>query len=358
MNYAYWLANIPGVGNRTIQRLLTQAGCAKELYFMDEKILKTLHWLGETERNSLINSRKEEIEKHYQLLQEQNIRFLSMEEEDYPTRLRHIADAPFGIYIKGTLPKEHCKSVAIVGARRCSEYGYEIAKELGSQISRGGGCVISGMAKGVDAGSHMGALQMEGKTVAVLGCGIDICYPPQHRELYQKIEETGCIVSEYPPGVQPRAGFFPARNRIIAGLCDALVVVEAKERSGSLISADFALEQGKDIYAVPGRINDTLSAGCNALIAQGAGIISNINDFLLELELKDANAITQLNFTNLLLEKEEGMVYSCLSLRPKNVEELLQKTGYSMPQLAEILGKLTQNGYIAETFKNYYIRKI
>lgn len=364
MNYAYWLANIGGIGNGTIQKLLQQAGCAQELYFMGEKQLRSLYGLEEKELESLLESRKKDVEREYEKLQEKGITFLSMEEEAYPSRLRNIAAAPYALYLKGKLAPGEMKTVAIVGARMCSEYGYAVAKELGKQLAQQGVCVISGMAKGIDSAGHRGALSAGEdtknpcRTMAVLGCGIDMAYPPGNRGLYEEIARTGCVLSEYPPGVQPLAGLFPARNRIIAGLSDVLVVVEAKTRSGSLITADFALEQGKDIYAVPGRISDSLSQGCNMLIQQGAGIISDVGDFLKEQKMEGLTEPVQLRLKNLLLEKEESLVYSCVDLRPKSVEELLQKTGLEVPVLSGILASLVQKEFITETFKNCYIRKI
>lgn len=356
MNYAYWLANIPGIGIRKIQRLLQQVGSARELYYMEEKQLKCLSGLDEKDVSRILESKKRQTERDFELLQKKQIRFVSVEDADYPKRLKNIADPPYGIYVKGELPPEQQKTVAVVGARRCSEYGYIMAKKLSSQIALHGGWVISGLAKGIDTAGHRGVLEVGGKTAAVLGSGIDVCYPQENWEVYEQIARKGCLISEYPPKTQPIPGFFPARNRIIAGLCDTLVVVEAKERSGSLITADCALEQGKDVYAVPGRMDDALSAGCNALIRQGAGMISGVEEFLEELGYNGTKEPEEKKIQNLLLEKEERLVYSCLSLRPKCMEELLQKSGLSVMQLSDALAKLVQKGLVAETFKNYYIR--
>ena len=358
MNYAYWLANIPGIGNRTIQQLLARAGSAGELYFFSEKQLRGLALLGDAEIAAILESKRKNTEQEYMKLCEQGISFLSLEDEAYPDKLRNIPDAPYGIYVKGKMPRKNQKTVAIVGARMCSEYGHAVAKKLGQQLAAHGVCVISGMARGIDSEGHWGAIEVGGMTCAVLGCGVDVCYPASGRKLYDKILEKGGILSEYPPGIQPHPGFFPARNRIISGLSDVVVVVEAKAKSGSLITADFALEQGKEIYAVPGRIYDALSAGCNTLIRQGAGIISDVDDFLKELDLCGEREPYQENFTKLLLEKEESLVYSGLSLRPTSMEELLQSTGLSMPELTELSARLQQRGFITETFKNYYIRRI
>ena len=206
---------------------------------------------------------------------ERGIFFLSREEQLFPQRLTAIPDAPYSLYVKGTIPQEwNNKTVAIVGARRCSAYGRSVAEKIAGRLAASGAWVISGMASGVDGSGHTGALRKNGYTCAVLGCGADICYPKSNSRIYQEIlEKNGAIISEYPPGTNPSAPLFPARNRIIAGLADVVVIVEAKIKSGSLITADYALEQGKDIYAVPGRMYDALSEGCNNLIRQGAGII-------------------------------------------------------------------------------------
>lgn len=358
MNYAYWLANITGISNRVKQQILAQAGSAEELYFLSKRQLKELKGLRAEEIKCISESREKDTEAAYAGMCAQGISFISMEEDSYPDKLREIPDAPFGIYVKGCLPEPEQRTVAIVGARMCSEYGRAVAKELGRQLAIQGVCVVSGMARGIDAGGHLGALEGGGMTCAVLGCGVDVCYPESNRGLYGDILEKGCIVSEYPPGVQPRPFFFPQRNRIISGMSDVVVVVEAKEKSGSLITADLALEQGRDVYVVPGRIFDSLSAGCNNLIRQGAGIISNIEDFLKELGMCGHTGTVQKTFEKLLLEKEERLVYSCVDLRPKSMEEILRKTELSMPELAQILAGLTQKGFITETFKNCYIRRI
>lgn len=358
LNYAYWLANISGVGNRTIHRLLAQVGSAEELYGLNETRLMELSGMEERTAQRIQESRKRNTEAEYDRLCGRGISFLSLEDNVYPEKLRNIPDAPFGIYVKGRLPELRQKTVAIVGARMCSEYGRMTAKELARQLASSGACIVSGMARGIDAAGHIGALEAEGVTIAVLGCGVDVCYPASNQQLYHAILKHGCILSEYPPETQPKPGFFPARNRIISGLSDAVVLVEAKSRSGSLITADCALEQGKDIYAVPGRICDPLSAGCNNLIRQGAGIISDPLEFKKELDLCGGFQVQQENLNNLLLEKEESLVYSCVDLRPKNIEWLLEQTGLAMPELSGVLEKLQQKGFITETFKNYYIRQV
>lgn len=356
MNYAYWFANIAGISNRTKWNLLQQVGSAKDMYFLPEKQIKMLFGIEEKQAERLIAARRCETESAYDKLSEKGIVFISLEDREYPTKLREIPDPPYALYLKGKLPQRKC--IAIVGARMCSEYGRATAGQLAGKLAAEGICIVSGMARGIDAAGHRGAVDAGGITCAVLGCGVDICYPRSNEKLYSDILNDGCIMSEVPPGTPPLPAYFPQRNRIISGLSDAVVVVEARERSGSLITADQALEQGKDVYAVPGRIFDSLSEGCNGLIHQGAGIIRNVDDFIKELGIIKKGGYRQESFEKLLLEKGESLVYSCVDLRPRNVEEILQKTKLSMPVLAEILIKLQQKGFITETFKNYYIRNI
>lgn len=358
MNYAYWFSNIPGIGIRSRNRILAAAESAEEVYHMTERSLQAIPGMTEKQIHAIKESKKRDCEASYGKLSEQGILFISREEGQFPERLRWIPDAPYCLYVKGKLPPAEKKAVAIVGARRCSAYGHAVAEKLGAQLAQNGVAVLSGMAQGIDGAGHRGALKGGGETYAVLGCGVDICYPGFHQKLYSDILEHGGIISEYPPGTPPLAQLFPARNRIISGLSDVVVIVEAKRRSGSLITADYALEQGKDIYAVPGRMYDELSGGCNRLIRQGAGMISDIEEFLEELGLCRQESGGERNFEKLLLAKDESMVYSCLSLRPKGMEKLLEETGFGMPQLAGILAELVQKGFIEETVKNYYIRKI
>jgi DNA processing protein len=204
----------------------------------------------------------------------------------YPPLLAQLYDPPPCIHVRGALEILSEPAVAIVGARSCSPYGAQIAREVARELALAGVVVVSGMARGIDGEAHRGALEAGGPTVAVLGCGIDRDYPRSHADLARRIRETGAIVSEYPPGVEPAPWRFPARNRIIAGLCLATVVVEARERSGALITADFALELGRDVFAVPGEITSALSAGTNDLLRQGAAPLLSARDVLSALGLE------------------------------------------------------------------------
>jgi DNA processing protein len=198
----------------------------------------------------------------------------------YPGLLSQLHDPPAQVYVRGSSEALADPAVAIVGARSCSPYGGQVARNLGRELAAAGVVVVSGLARGIDGEAHRGALAARGRTVAVLGCGIDRDYPRSHADLARRIRESGAVVSEYPVGVEPTPWRFPARNRIIAGLCLATVVVEARERSGALITADFALELGRDVFAVPGEITSALSAGTNDLLRQGASPLLSPRDVL------------------------------------------------------------------------------
>ncbi len=200
----------------------------------------------------------------------------------FPERLRAIFDPPRELYLRGGGAPEllGSRAVAVVGARSCSPYGVHVARMLGRELASAGVVVVSGLARGIDGEAHRGALEASGATVGVLGCGIDLDYPASNAALSRRIEENGLVVSEYGPGIEPAPWRFPARNRIIAGLCEGVVVVEARERSGALITADFALEEGRDVFAVPGEITASLSAGANALLKLGAIPLTSSDDVL------------------------------------------------------------------------------
>ncbi len=224
-------------------------------------------------------------EKFAECLDQKGIFYRSYYETGFPKKLHQIADPPYGLYFMGELPKDSSKSVAVIGARACSGYGKEVARKVARELAEGGVEVISGMARGIDSICQQAVLDYGGSTFAVLGSGVDVCYPRELETLYQGMIQKGGILSSYPPNTAPLARNFPPRNRLISGLADVVLVIEAREQSGTLITVDYALEQGKEVFVIPGRITDDLSGGCNKLIAQGARIVCSIDEFIKELDL-------------------------------------------------------------------------
>jgi len=251
-----------------------------------------------------------------------------------PPLLAAIHDPPPGLFLRGEVDPAVLSepAVAIVGARACSGYGASVARMLGRELASSGVVVVSGLARGVDAEAHRGALDAGGTTVGVLGCGIDRDYPAAHAELARRIAATGLVVSEYAPGVEPRPWRFPARNRIIAGLCAATVVVEARDRSGALITADLALEEGREVFAVPGEIGSALSAGTNALLKLGASPLTSADDVLAAFGLAPAPGV-----------EHEGL----LDLLPAAADELVRRTGRTAAEIGRELTELELAGHVA-----------
>ncbi len=357
--YAYWLVCFLKDGYRVLRHLSAVYASAEEIYRLDKKQLDQVPGLTEEDVGDLLRHRKIfDPDLEWEKLKRRGISFTDREEADYPARFLELAQPPYGVFYRGKLPRQGEFCVAVVGARMCSEYGRSIARDIARELGTKDVPVISGMARGIDAAGHRGALESGGDTYAVAGCGVDICYPRYHQKLYGDIIAQGGVISEYPPGIQPLAWHFPMRNRLISALSDVVVVIEAKIRSGSLITADFALEQGRDVYALPGRVSDVLSGGCNRLIAQGAGIILSVDDFIAELSLEAGRKMTFCKENGesekIPLEKEELLVYSCLGLLPVGIEEILMKTGLEMRTAGRILASLQQKNRIEEIYKNYY----
>ena len=359
MKYKYWLSNIYGLWNGKKIIFRKNDISAEELYYMEENSIRKINGLTEKDIEIILKSRIEwEIDEKWGQFSMSGYSFISVEDKVYPERLRKIIDPPYSLYYKGSLPDNRKASVAIVGARGRSAYGESVAKDIGRRLAKSGINVISGMARGIDRDSHMGAIDGDGSTYAVLGCGVNKCYPRENKFLYDLLPEKGGIISEYPLNTEPLPIYFPQRNRIISGLSDVVVVVEARLKSGSLITADYALEQGKDVYVVPGRVCDSLSQGCNALIKQGANILNDLEEFVKEVTDSNSNEYVQMDFRKNLLEKEESLVYSLLDFRPIGIGTLMEKLPYQLSELLTILESLEGKGFIRETIPNYFVREL
>lgn len=281
--YWIWFSMIPKLGIKRKQELLKQFKTPDKLYDMDKEKLIKIRGIGEEIANNIINSKKEDvIKKHIKYMIENEIDIINIYDNDYPENLKKIYDPPISIFIKGNKKILNKENIGIIGCRECSEYGKNMSKYFSYKLAKEKINIVSGLAKGVDSYAHIGSLIAKencGKTIAVVGNGLDIVYPKENTKLvYEIIRSGGAIISEYPCGTKPNKMNFPARNRIISGISNGIIVIEAKERSGTLITVDFALEQGKEVYVVPGNINSINSIGTNELIKQGARVVTTIED--------------------------------------------------------------------------------
>ena len=285
LKYWVWLSELKGLRNQTRLALLRRFGDPESIFYADaDELLLT----DDVERSQLKLLENHDLAPADRILadcQRLDIRLLTLSDAAYPGRLKNIYDPPALLYCKGRLPLlDDLLCVAVVGTRDCTPYGVACAEKLGFGLASGGAAVVSGLAKGIDAAAIRGALRAGGVTVGVVGNGLDVYYPYESRYLYEDVASAGILLSEYPPGTEPASGHFPVRNRIISGLSLAALVVEAPEKSGALITAATALEQGRDVFAVPGPIDAPASVGCNCLIRDGAGLVSDASDILREYE--------------------------------------------------------------------------
>lgn len=277
----------------------------------------------------------------YDRLRSAGIFFCHKQEETFPERLQNIPDPPMGLFYKGTLMREQ-GAVAVIGARECSYYGQAMAKALGEALGQKKIAVVSGMARGIDGIAQAAALAAGGASYGVLGCGVDICYPRSNSKLYDNLIKGGAILSAYPPGTQAIATNFPPRNRIVSGLADVVVVVEAGRKSGTLITVDMALEQGKEVWVVPGRMDDRLSIGCNRLISQGAQILWDISEFIEQMETKFFDGVKQEEMV--WSEENDTTQQDGVKQEKKALKrQIIQTLEYTPVTVEEILGTL--NGH-------------
>ena len=334
-NLKYWLAlnKVEGLGPVKTKKLYEQYKSARAIC-------------------EALNCKIPEIENELKSLEGEKARAVTIEDESYPDNLRNIYDPPGIIYIKGELLKTDRKAIAIVGTRRATRYGLEVTRKLASQLAEMGVTIISGLALGIDTAAHEGALHSKGRTAAVLGSGVDQIFPQSNQKLAARIEENGAIISEFPLGQKPESWTFPQRNRIISGLSLGVIVVEGHYDSGAMITAKLALEQGREVFAVPGNIELDQSKGPHWLIKQGAKLVESVEDVLEELKAQIPVKMTNVqsfdrtqdkypmsnegkNYSN--LSEEERKVVSVLSLEPKHIDSISIETGLPIPQVSSLL---------------------
>lgn len=357
----FWLGlgSIPGVGRSTFRKLINHFGSPERALSAPHNRLKEIKRLSDKVINNIISFPwREHAEQDIAKAVEMNIDIFTMNDPDYPEHLKKISDPPVYIYVKGILTPEDYNALAIVGTRQPTHYGRTITHRLSYDLAAAGLTIVSGLARGIDTQAHRGALSAKGRTIAVLGCGIDIAYPPENKDLIDEIAHNGAIITEYPFGTKPESGRFPARNRIISGLARGTVVVEAAEDSGSLITANNAVEQGRKLFAVPGNIGHTASRGTNNLIKKGAILIEAAADVLdilgLSRSVKQSIA-QQAPLPRLTRDEEE--VFRHITNEPKHIDSILNEVGGTAGKLGGILISLELQKLVKQCPGKFFIRQ-
>lgn len=360
MENFYWigLKSVPGIGNVAFRRLLERFDSPEAALNAPPAALAGIKGVNASVVDGLKSGEwRRFAEEECRRLEAGNVRLVTYISRDYPKSLFEIPDSPPFLYVKGEL-RSHELSVAIVGSRRATSYGVMTTAKLAEALAANGVCVVSGMARGVDTAAHKGALRAGGRSIGVLGCGVDKVYPPENRQLFEEMANSGCLVSEFPLGTMPLAENFPRRNRIISGLSSGVLVIEAAEKSGSLITAQYALEHGRDVYAVPGNISFATSRGCNRLIKQGAKLVDCVEDILEELP---AHALASAGAPLLhpaprtfALTPKEASIYELLSRSPLHIDDIISQTELTAGDVSSMLLHLELKGAVTPLPGTHY----
>lgn len=354
---AYWVAfnRVSGIGPARLAALLEVCGSVEAAWKAPIQQLKAAGLDRRTLENLLSLRRSLDLAAEWQRLEQLAITVLTWEDPEYPDNLREVPHPPPVLYVRGELiPQDRC-AVAVVGTRQASVYGREVARRVATDLAKNGVTVVSGLALGVDAIAHTAALEAGGRTLAVLGSGVDQIYPAQNRKIASAMAQQGAILSEYPLGTKPEASNFPPRNRVISGLSLCVVVVEAGERSGALITAKFAAEQGRDVFAVPGSILHPGSVGCNQLIQEGASPLLSVDDLLRQLDLQRV-ATQQETRQALPPDPSEAQLLAHLSAEPKHIDELVREVTLAAAQISSLLTIMELKGLVRQVGTLRYVR--
>lgn len=343
----YWIGInlVKGIGAVRFRALLNHFGDAKTAWEAPKEDLKAAGLSEKIVKNFLTIRKEIDLNKLFKEINANEIQLITWEDPNYPARLREITQPPPILYIKGNLIEEDAWAVAVVGTRRVTAYGRQVAEEIGSFLAQNGITVVSGLARGVDGIAHQAALNAGGRTLAVLGSGVNQIYPPEHRKLAENIIQSGALISDYSPDTPPEGSNFPPRNRIISGLSMATIVIEAGKTSGALITANFALEQGREIFALPGNIYAPQSKGTNRLIQKGAHPLLHPRDIL---EVLDLTRITQHQTARqmLLADETETKLLQSLSHEPLHIDEIRAKTGLAVEKVSSLLVMMELKGMV------------
>ncbi|HBR02515.1 MAG TPA: DNA-protecting protein DprA [Ruminiclostridium sp.] len=354
----FWLRlnSVEGLNMQTKLDLITCFGSATKVFEADRQALLQAGFTARQFEIYHSDTIYQDVQNILELCEKNKIKIVTIADDEYPEMLKYIPSPPLLLYIRGSIPKAN--AIAVVGSRKASGYGIETAVKMAADLSAAGILVVSGMARGIDTAAHCGALNAGGQTVAVLGCGVDQSYPPENKALMERIILSGAVISEYPPGSPPAISHFPARNRIISGMSLGTLVVEAGIKSGSLITARFSLDQGREVFAVPGDINHYNSMGTNRLIMDGAKMVINVDDILEELNFGIAPLYKGKEKTTKKRGGELGpeckKVISALKIEDLYGEEISSKTSIPLKALFAILLDLELKGLIKKSLTGKY----
>ncbi len=359
-NYIMWLNSLMNINTDIKYTLIEKFGSAENLWMADRGEIADTKLLSGEKLEFFIRSRyKYDMEAELEKLYHSEAEFIIPGDKEFPMQLTAMNEPPMGLYVIGKIPDSSYPMVSIVGSRRISDYGATVGNKLSRELAEAGVTVVSGMAMGADAIAHKGAIEGGGKTIAVLGTGADVCYPAVNTNLYNEIKINGCVISEFPLGTKPYKANFPYRNRIIACLSRATVVIEANERSGSLITANKAIDNGRTVMAVPGNITSSLSKGCNSLIRKGCIPVTCTEDILEELGIKLTKKGLKNSEKDLIpLAKDEKMLYDCISYEPVSADELIEKLNMDAREVTCLLTMLELKGCIRRLSGQKVVRSL
>lgn len=387
LKYWLWMAELPGLTNQVRLALLRHFGTPENVFYADAGEILLTEGITREEAEILDNRSLAAAEKILADCRRLGLRILTFQDAEYPNRLRNIYSPPLLLYVRGHLPPvDEEPVITVVGTRKCTPYGEASGEKLGYGLARCGAVVVSGLARGVDAAATRGALRGGGVPIGVLGNGLDVVYPPEHRYLYEDVAAAGALVSEYPPGAEPDKSHFPARNRIMAGLALGTVVVEAPLHSGALITGFTALEQGRDLFAVPGPIDAPASAGCNRLIRDGGNIVTEVQDILwryagqfpdrLRMEASQEEPETlgyqarqeraaaprevlpSLSISGAGLTDDQIILLRALTDEPKPADDLIEETAIPARRVLSALTLLELDGFVSQHSGKRYSRAV
>ena len=351
------LKTVPGVGNRLFLNLIQHFGEPERIFSATREELLEVEGVNHR-LASVIRGYKipKEVQEDLSLTQKNSIDIITFSDPEYPTLLRHIHDPPPLLYVYGRLQPDSL-NIAIVGSRNATSYGRKVTEHLSGSLAQRGFTVVSGMARGIDSAAHIGALSAGGKTIAVLGCGLGTVYPAENKSLFYRIAENGAVISEFRYLTPPDAHNFPIRNRIISGLALGTVIVEATHKSGSLITARLATEQGREVFAVPGSITSFKSMGTHRLIKEGAKLVEHVDDIIEELNIaQPIPSVAGKQEPSITLTKEEKMVIDELSPYPVHIDKLVRRLSFSAAQVSSLLLNLELKGVVTQSPGKFFAR--